>query len=172
MVLQYRVFIPNTKRKIYFTLITFQFYFNKSIVSHFVKYSSSKEANLHLIRSLFISMHQYYGKRLLAHNSVFTIKQRSEVICQRNETISVSHEVLEKWYTPYYIYSQWQKNRHYGFRLVAAKWLKQIPPKFIATCSSFNLRYLSGQLINIEEFYSNFSDSNLRNFRQWKSWFF
>ena len=109
MVLQYRVFIPNTKRKIYFTLITFQFYFNKSIVSHFVKYSSSKEANLHLIRSLFISMHQYYGKRLLVHNSVFTIKQRSEVICQRNETISVSHEVLEKWYTPYYIYSQWQK---------------------------------------------------------------
>ena len=131
MVLQYRVFIPNTKRKIYFTLITFQFYFNKSIASHFVKYSSSKEANLHLIRSLFISMHQYYGKRLLAHNSVFTIKQRSEVICQRNETISVSHEVLEKWYTPYYIYSQWQKNRHYGFWLVAAKWLKQIPPKFI-----------------------------------------
>ena len=45
-------------------------------------------------------------------------------------------------------------------------------PKFIASCISFNLRHFSGQLIKIEEFYSNFSDSKFWNLRQWKSWFF
>ena len=38
--------------------------------------------------------------------------------------------------------------------------------RFTATCVSFNLRHFSCQLINFEEFYSNFSDSNS------KLWFF
>ena len=43
--------------------------------------------------------------------------------------------------------------------------------KLKATCVSFNLKQFWGQLVEFEEFYSNFSVSNLRNFWQYKGWF-